>query len=152
MVDRQFGGEVVVAHRAVERARDAVVRRKVALFGVGDDPRLFARGGRPDLIGKSVSRLGPSVRGRLRVALNDPGRFRAVDPPAPTVPAEVDGYLRRGGSGALHQVAVALNGRIVATARTISRDQGEYFAALVPPEAFRRGANRVELFDISAPG
>jgi hypothetical protein len=99
----------------------------------------FKLGPRPDLVGRSVRAARP---GGGEAALEDPGQFDDVDPDAPLLPVWVSGTITAlpGGS----DVAIAVNGRIEATTKV---DRGR-FGALVPPQALREGANRVEILEI----
>ena len=47
-------------------------------------------------------------------------------------------------------VAIAVNSRIVATTRTYARENQIRFAALVPEEVWRPGANSVEVYLIES--
>lgn len=95
---------------------------------------VYAVGPRPDLIGRPAA--GPSV-----AALDAPEAFAAVDLAAP--PVHVSGDVE--GVPAGTPLAVAVNGRIAATTRAF-REGGELqFAALIPPDSLRRGANAVRV-------
>lgn len=142
------GGEVVVSHAAVERRRDRSLQQKLALFGSGDQARLYALGGHRALIGQRVATLARGSAGRLRATLDDPGRYASVDPSAPSLPAEVSGRVV-GAGGGTREIAIAVNGKVAATTRTLVALGPEYFTTLVPPESLRRGANRIEVFAIT---
>jgi hypothetical protein len=104
-------------------------RYERALLGAaGYDP--YAIGPRPELIGRRVG-----VRGKPL----PPVELRPGDP---VVPAWISGELDGVTDGAA--VAVVVNGRVAATTRI---DDGR-FGALVRPEAFRQGANDVEVLDM----
>ena len=141
------GGEVVVPHRAVERRRDRSLKSKLALFGSGHHEGLYALGGHRELIGRSVATLPRGSAGRLRATLDEPEKYRSVDTDARALPAEVSG--RVSGGGGARTIAIAVNGRVAATTRTLADLGPEYFTTLVPPQSFRRGANRIEVFAIT---
>jgi hypothetical protein len=74
--------------------------------------------------------------------------YRDVDPGSPFVPTHVVGRVQDGGEGG-RAIAVAVNGTIAAVGETFTLatgDEGELVSVLVPPESFRAGANRVEVF------
>ena len=144
-------GRVSVSHRSHVTDRDKEVRRKATLFGSRGWDRLHALGGQPELLNRPVSRLRPRPPGRARATVDNPSRFRSVDPGGRYLPAVVSGSVR-GVPPARRRVAIALNGRIVATARTVVAPAGELYTALCPSSAFRRGANRVEVFALSDGG
>ena len=54
----------------------------------------------------------------------------------------------------MRDLAVALNGRIVAVGKsfTLAGDQSENFSIMLPENAFREGANRVELLSVTDEG
>jgi hypothetical protein len=85
--------------------------------------------------------------GHVRATLDEPSRFRDVDPSSPSCPCQLAGRI----SGARPDsvsVAVALNGRIVATAQgfpAVGAKKLEW-SALIPPQSLRRGRNTVELY------
>jgi Sulfatase len=139
------GGRVSVAHRTLASERDREVRRKVALFGSRGWDRINALGGQPELLGRPVSRLRLQPPGRARATVDAPSRFRSVAPGGRYLPADVSGSIH-GVAPARRRVAIAINGRIAATARTVVLPAGEVYTALCAPSAFRRGANRVEVF------
>jgi hypothetical protein len=50
----------------------------------------------------------------------------------------------------VRDLAVALGGRIVATARSYSDGGEERFSVLIPESALREGTNRLELFSVQS--
>ncbi len=111
-----------------ERAKRAALRRKLGLFGDG----IYRFGPRPDLIGERVQ---PG------------GRAMSVDFGSGFVPAHVAGTIPDGRPGGGRTVAVAVNGRVVATGLTFTLDgaHDEQYSVIVPERAFRAGRNQVEL-------
>ena len=140
-VRKQEGGAVTIAPGAWRARVERVHRARIALFGTGTDD-LFAFGPRKDLHGRRLSELRILRRSRARATLLDDGRASAA-----FVPAHVIGRL----SGRRPRVvAIAVNGVIAATAPTYP-PLGKLrfgFAAMVPPDAFRRGRNRVQAFEV----
>ena len=92
----------------------------------------YAVGPRPDLLGRQVAAAAPD--GDARADIDDPaGYARLPAAPAP-LPALVTGAVR--GLEADAPLAVAVDGRVVATTRVLpARAGGLTFAALVPPAA-----------------
>jgi hypothetical protein len=82
----------------------------------------------------------------LRLTLQDREAFEGVEPEAAEIPVQLVGRFRGGFTPAAEaaRVAVALNGRIVATTRTWPGVV--QFMAFVPPDALRPGDNDVGLF------
>jgi len=130
------------------RRRDALVARDRSLFGVGADG-LYEAGAAADLIGRPVSSLAEPT-GAGRFSLDGAGLLADVDPGAEVVPAFVTGSLTGVRSGA--RLAVAVDGRVVASAATFDEGDAERFAAIVPAGAFRKGAADVELIELTAAG
>ena len=83
----------------------------------------------------------------LRAAFAGHGETIVADPSASTVPAQIGGNLS-GPRSAGRAVAVALNGRVAATARSHPYEPGVRFEALFPEGLLRRGPNQVQLYAI----
>jgi hypothetical protein len=108
--------------------REAVEARllRAGVYGIGP---------RPDLLGRRVT-APPRVR---RVD---------VDPEAPVLPSFIAGDagdLRPG-----TELAVVVDGRVAATTRVYRDDGRARYAALVPPESLRDGANEVAVIEARA--
>lgn len=71
--------------------------------------------------------------------------YADVDPASSFVPAEVTGRVAGGAARPGEKLAVAVNGRIAGLASTFVAAGTLRFSALVPPEEFRAGSNRIEL-------
>jgi sulfatase-like protein len=128
IVAKKFKHTYPVDTPGYERARRAALRRKLRLFGDG----IYRFGPRPDLLGE---RVPPG------------GRRVSVDRGSGFVPAHVAGTIAGGRPGGGRTVAVAVNGRVVATGVTftLAGADDEQYSVIVPERAFRDGANRVEL-------
>ena len=142
-VRKQEGGAVTIAPDAWRQRVERLHRQRIRLFGSAGDS-LFDFGPRRDLNGRPVSELPRLPRSRLRASLVN------LRPATGTyVPAHLVGRLagpRPGG----RVVALAVDGVIAATAPTY-RPLGKLrfsFAAMLPPDVFRRGRNRVEVFEV----
>ena len=128
------------------RERQAIVDRNLRLFGTGRDDRLFEIGPNPELIGKDPAAVGLQP---LDTELAYAGEYRDVDTGSTFIPAHVVARVRDGGEGG-REIAVAVNGTIVAVGETFTLakgDEGELVSVMVPPESFEQGRNEVEVFE-----
>jgi hypothetical protein len=135
-----------------ERRRRAALERQIALFGVGSaPPGLYGIGPHPELLGRSADGLrSTDVRG-ARAEIDGVESLRSVDPRSDFIPCRIKGRIH-GEGGVARDIAIAVNGRVVAAARS-SREAGdETFSVLVPESSFRAGANEVEVFAVSTRG
>jgi hypothetical protein len=137
------GPEVVVDGDEVwpsvlERSLDSL------LPAAGDPQRLWRIGPSPELVGERLVDL----RGALEPVdfeLYDPGLYRATPPPG-IVPALVHAY---GGDLEVGDaIAVAIGGRVMATAPVFERDGQAEVGVMVDPEAVASGGEGIELFRI----
>jgi hypothetical protein len=132
---------------SLQRQRDAAVRRNARRFGRGTSTlELFELGPRPDLLGRTISAMRGAGFRRLPVDLAEQQALRSVNPKASVLPASLHGTLEAGRPG--DELAVVLNGRVVATARSYRSRRKLRFVALAPPSAFRPGPNRVEVYAV----
>jgi sulfatase-like protein len=130
----------------VER-RHRVLERQLSLFGEGNGPPgLFAVGPRPGLLGRRVDRLSVAQGNGATVELYGDAFY---DPEAPVVPTRASGRLEGVPTG--QDLAVAVNGRIAATTRSVELEGEIVFSAVLPESAFRPGANRVRVFVVEGP-
>jgi hypothetical protein len=134
------------------RRRDALVARMAATFRLGSRDGLLRSGPDADLLGEPLAALGAAPAAGGRVELDDPGLLASVDPVGDFVPSLVGGGVTGVRDG--DRLAVAVQGRIAAVAVPYREGGGLRFAAIVPPAAFVRGPNRVEVVRIAgrAPG
>jgi hypothetical protein len=83
-----------------------------------------------------------------RAEIDDLPLLAHVDPAAPLIPAlaagAIHGTMRPGTT-----LALALNGRIRAVTEAYEEDGRLRFSALLPPAAFRRGANRLAIYAVT---
>jgi len=128
IIAKKFKHTYVVDTPAFERRNRAALERKLALFGDG----IYSFGPRPDLIGR---RVPPG------------GRRVVVDPDSGWVPSHQAGEIEGGRRGGGRTVAIALNGRVVATGVTFTLEGAadEQYSVIVPENAFREGLNRVQV-------
>jgi hypothetical protein len=134
---------------ALRKARIRAVRRQTAWFGEDAWPA-FTIPELRSLIGRDIGSFGAvEETDETRLTLDRAGVLANVDLNADSLPAQVTGRIqaRRDRPGEPF-VAVALNGRIVATTR---RWPGTVtWMAMLPPAALRQGPNSVELFLVEA--
>ncbi len=108
---------------------------------------LYSAGPAPELVGRRVGEVPSAGTTGLRARIDDPGRFASVDPGAKVLPAYITGRLDDAGARE-HDVAVALNGRIAAVSHSYGASGEPKVSAMVAPERFRRGSNRLQLFEV----
>ena len=144
---RTFGDPVRIPVATWQRERKQSLERRIRLFGYGDrGPGLFAIGPRPDLFGRRVYGAG---RAAAQGTFLEPGRFSDVDPSANFSPSYVAGRIS-GGAPEGHDLALALNGEIVATGESFA-DLGPNrlnWAILFPHAKLRPGRNDVRLLQV----
>jgi sulfatase-like protein len=142
-------GDVVVGddEELVER-RAQVLAHQIDLFGEGDDePGLFGIGPRPDLLGRPLDGLAGAVSGGPTFESYGESDY---DPVAPFAPVRV--YGRIVGAPAGQDIAVAVNGRVVAVTRSFEHDGDTLVSAVTPEDAYRAGANSVRVFVVQGSG
>ncbi len=142
IVAKKFRHIYLVDTPGYERERRRALTRKLRLFG--DDT--YAFGPRPDLLGRTVAELSPLPLRPERALVAGPERYRHVDPATGFVPAHLVGRIVPGTRGGGRVLAVAVNGRVAATGRTFTLEgsDDEQFSLLIPEQALRRGANRLD--------
>lgn len=150
------GGEYTFDPRALALRRAAALRRKLELFGAGGGPEsdlLFAIGPHAELRGRLVSSL-PSVPGPAAAIVDQAAELSRVDLDSSFLPGEITGEIPYGRPGGGRPVALALDGRIAAVARTFSLagSQVENFAVIVPERVFHDGAMSARLYEIVTGG
>jgi hypothetical protein len=142
VVDTSSGERVVGDVADLLEERDAVLARQVELFGEGDArPGLYAAGPRPDLLGQDVDALAVSAPDGPRFESYGTSRY---DPASSFAPVRVYGRLHDVPPG--RDIAVAVNGTIVATTRSFDFDGDTLVSALAPESAYRPGDNTVRLY------
>jgi hypothetical protein len=150
---RVFEGQDAVVLPPDHPPTDEALARKVALFGSGQgwEP-VYRFGPYRDLIGRPVGELSSAAE-PADVSITDAALYDEVDPGTRVVPALVRASVRSSGVAADSWLAVALNGRVVATGRVHDWTPEEaHFSAIVPPTSFVRGTNDVTLHRIETTG
>jgi hypothetical protein len=148
-IEQTDGHRVKVSIPEFKRLKAATLARQIGFFGTGA-ASLFRIGPHPELIGRPVASLGARAGGPLKAQIIDPGVWRNLNPDASVVPTHVKGTLSGGAPGG-HDLAFALNGRVVAVAKSFAPLSGGRklnFAVLVPDDKLRKGDNRLEVFDV----
>ena len=146
------GGDYTFDADALARRFRAAVERKLALFGSGGGPNpeaLYRIGPHDALVGVRAGSLH-HVPGIAAAEINEAPDLADVDPGSSYVPGEITGEIRGGVAGGGRPIALAVNGRIVATGRTFSLEGSavESFELIVPEHVFRRGRNEARVFEI----
>jgi hypothetical protein len=154
---RDFSGRTRISARALERRRAALLRLRLRRFGHGDWASLFIGiGPSRKLIGRPVAALPRAPASDVSAGIVDADALRAVRRRSRVRPTQVAGTIVGGADGETRPLAVAVGGRIEATAVSFHLryakgelgPRGESFAAMVPERSLRPGHNRVEIFEI----
>jgi hypothetical protein len=103
-----------------------------------------------ELVGKRVQDLDVTLEPRLEAGLAHGDLLSRVDPASGFVPVLIAGRIgmAKGVTGPV-DLAIALNGVISATTRTLAESNALAFSALVAEESLRTGHNKVEVFALS---
>jgi hypothetical protein len=147
---RDFSHTVRISARAYQRRRRAVIRRRLRYYGSGLTGLYSGIGPNRDLVGKPLSALRTAAPGAVRGSLVGAHTYANVRRRTLVVPAQVAGSLKGGKRGARHDLAVVVNGRVEAVARSfrLRGDSREHFAAMVPEDTLREGRNAVEVYEV----
>jgi arylsulfatase A-like enzyme len=151
---RDFSHTVRISARAYERRRRAVMRRRLRDYGSGLTGLYNHIGPNRELVGKLLTALRTTGPGTVRGSLVGAGEYANVRRRTLLVPAQVAGSLTGGKRGARRDLAVAVNGRIEAVARSfyLNGDRREHFAAMVPEDTLREGRNAVAVYEVGRHG
>jgi hypothetical protein len=151
MLPRDFSDWMRVDPATFAAEKQALIDRKLALFGSGVDgpDRIYRVGPNQELVGERVEALQVGADSGMSVALTDPGAYDDVDPEGPVLPVWVTGRVA-GAGGDRHDVAIAVNGTVAAVSNTFRLATGDedLIAALIPPSTLRSGANEVEVYEV----
>jgi hypothetical protein len=137
--------------RAFEAGRRVALRHKLAVFGDGTGRRgLYRIGPRQELLGRAVGDFPAARPHGLGVALDHPELLDDVAPRSGFLPVHVSGAMAGPGKSSQHDVAIALNGRIAAVARTatVAGSDTSHFSVVVPRARLHRGTNHVRVLEI----
>jgi len=132
------------------REQRVAVRRKSALFGEGADS-LYRIGEHTELLGtRTPDDVHRSTTTRVRFQEGD--RFVDVHTASRFLPTRVSGIVEGGEVVRGTELAIAVNGRIVALGQCFRAVGGQIFRVLVPESSLRDGYNRVDVFEIGTSG
>ena len=147
---RRSGQRIQVSPKWLSRRVAASLRLKLKLFGAGNTSGLYAIGPHRELHGTAVTRWPALPASALRAQLDNLQRYRDVRLDSPTAPVKVSGRLSGPGSQAPRNVAVAVNGTIVATAPALAANggSGRLLSVMIPESSLVEGANTLQLFAI----
>jgi len=128
-----------------QRARE--LAQQHAVFGTGPIDGVYRIGPHRELLGKSVGRLDMRPSRRTSVELTGRELLQVVDLSTDVLPSYLTGNVTGTHSTQL-DLAIAVNGTIRAVTRTYSELGSTKFAALVPEDSLRAGANDVRIFAV----
>jgi hypothetical protein len=152
LLPRDFSDWIRVDGTEFEAEKQALIDRKVELFGSGSDgpERIYRVGPNQELIGRRVDSLDVTGASGADLELTDPGAYDEVDLDGPVLPVWVTGRVS-GGTGGPTDVAIAVNGVVVAVSNTfeLATGGGQLVASLIPPSSLRDGRNAVEVYEVS---
>lgn len=149
---RSDGTRITIDRATLERRKAQSLARQTALLG-STWASTYRIGPHPELIGRAAGALPTLPRGPLAAAVEDAERLTHVNPNSSFSPSHIAGRLR-GTDPAGRELAFALNGRIVSTGRSFAA-LGPYrlnFSSMLPPDAFRRGVNRIDIYELANSG
>jgi hypothetical protein len=149
---RSDGTAVTIDRATLERRKAQWLVRQLALLGT-TWTSAYRIGPHRELIGQAVRALPALPRGPLGAAVEDAGKFAHVEPDSSYSPSHVAGRLT-GADPNGRELAFALNGRIVSTGRSFAA-VGPHrlnFSSMLPPGAFRRGVNRIDIYEVVPSG
>ena len=124
----------------IRKNERGAIRLKARGFGNGS---LFAIGGRPELLGRTVK--GNGQWESIEADFVTGGPLIEADPAAVYAPAYVQAELP-GVTSDPGTIAVAVNGKVAATTRAWQRNGKWMTGVNVPAEAFRKGENSLALY------
>jgi hypothetical protein len=143
-------GPITLDPMSMERRRAATIARRAGIFDAGaDNAQLFRIGPHPELIGRRVSGLPALPRTGVRARRYGPRRYVDVRLDRHRIPAHVTGWIDGGEPGG-RDLAIAVNGRIAAVARSFAPigERRMSLSALLPESAFRQGRNDIAIFEV----
>jgi hypothetical protein len=131
--------KVTITLAEYRRRAAAELAAKERIFGKD----VYADGPRSDLLGRRVGAGATRPAPGVRADLIAPGRLADVDTRAAVIPAGVTGRLDGSRAAPGLPLALALDGRIVATGTSarLTGDRQTYFSFMVPPTALHDGRN-----------
>jgi hypothetical protein len=163
MPRRDFSRVISYGRAEFERRRHELRLWRASKYGTGAQSELvfgdpwasaYRIGPHPELIGRRVPAGAVVASRRVRGEVANAGLLADVDPDAEILPTRVTGRLVGSPSGAMRDLAVAVNGRIRAVGRSfhLRGRRTEFFSLLVPESALRPGRNAVTLLEVRQDG
>jgi hypothetical protein len=149
---RSDGSRITIDRATLERRKAQSLAHQTALLGT-TWATAYRIGPHPELIGQAAGALPTLPRGPLAAAVEDAGKLAHVDPHSSFSPSHIAGRLR-GADPAGRELAFALNGRIVSTGRSFAALGPDRlnFSSMLPSDAFRRGINRIDIYEVASSG
>jgi hypothetical protein len=147
-VSTKYDGELAISVDDLEARKLEVAHGLAESIGPPSDLYRQSRGApHPELLGVPISTL--QVRnGRLWSLMSDPGTYKDYDPDAAVLPLLVEGAVKPDRVDCC-DMAFAVGGRIVATARSYPVGDGRHaFNVIVPEHALQSGFNDVEILRV----
>ena len=135
------------------KSKFQVAKLKYQLFGSdgrGLDLWSTGPGDAERLIGDRISEMTVKPRGSTTASIRDADAPVNTDPDEPLLPALLDGQLYGPRADAGERLAVAMNGRIVATTRTYGLGRLVHFYAMLPPRWFGDPPNNLKVYLIES--
>jgi hypothetical protein len=144
------GGQTSGRLSALRRKRARSLERHAAIFGTSSFTSIYRLGPHRELLGRRVTGLTirPSTAG---ARIEGRAFLDTVDPKAEFVPTFLAGTIT-GRHPTQLDLAVSLNGRIVAVTNTFAQNGKTQFSALFPESALRAGRNVVAVFAVRGSG
>jgi Sulfatase len=149
---RSDGTTITIDRATLERRKAQSLAHQVALLG-NTWATAYRLGPHRELVGRAAAALPALPRGRLSAAVADAEKLAHVEPESSYSPSHIAGTLG-GANPNGRELAFALNGRIVSTGRSFAA-LGPHrlnFSTMLPPRAFRRGANRIDIYQVAPTG
>jgi hypothetical protein len=150
VVSRRGGAVSRLTLDAMIRDRRTTVRAKTAAFGEGRDS-LYGIGTNTQLLGVRVGAV--SLRSRsVEVRLDGADELVAVRPASGYLPVRISGRVVAGRVAQDDELAIGVNGRVVALTRCFPAGRTQRFRAMVPEAALLEGRNSVDVFLVRGSG
>lgn len=103
----------------------------------------------PNLIGQSVSALSVRPGNEMTISIDHASYYDEINLDSGFLPAHVNGSIQWTGKSNV-DIAIALNGEIVAVTTSYDFPGDRRFSAIVPESAFRNGENDIQVFGIES--
>ena len=137
--------------RALERQRARGLKVQHATFGTGRIARVYRIGPNRSLLDERVADLDVRPSTTAGVELNGGELLDVVDLATDVIPTYVTGQLT-GTTRPRQNLAISVNGTIRAVTRSFADGGETKFAALLPEESLRDGANHLSVFAVRHAG